>query len=815
MMMTVTHMLHRRHPKILSSAAADERFCRHCETLLPRELEDDYCCHGCRSAHTLIETFELNRFYEIVQENNEGLRPARVQRSDYKLFDAPIFQDGFVESKQDGQKTAHFYLDNMSCYACVWVCEQLVRKLDSEAQLAINLATGEATLAFDSSRHDLSHFLQHFEALGFGVSPNRTFTRDNRREVARIGVALFCLMNIMMLAFPEYLGASSLEDRFRDLFRWISMVLAALAVFYSGWPLLAGGVYAVHKRSLHLDLPIALALIVCYAYSVYNTVRGHAFVYYDTTTAVVALLLIGRFVQGQALSRVARQQSQYLEGDYRLARVQAGDGSEEMKALVQVVEGDVLRLLPGEVVPIDGILLSPSSELHYALLTGESDLHGIIEGQTVLAGAVNGSRPMLLRAAQPGVQSYLLRLQKASQALHHQKGHYLGLSEKLAKGFVAFVLMMAALNLLLWFPFSPSTAIERFAAVLLVACPCIFGFGAPLVIARAFHLGMQRGVLFRSQRALERLSEVERFYFDKTGTLTEDESRIVEAHWNQLELRKMQLDPQQVQTLLRRLPEFARHHVITALTRWLGPGDAREETQVKAIREYFGQGLSLVWNGHDVRLGRYGFCVGREPDDPQALEYSYLVIDGAIVLQFKLSETLRPEATATLQSLVSQGRHIYMLTGDATGRAQDVGQALGIDVAHIAARLNPQDKEQQIVEGERSAMVGNGINDALAVSKVSIGIAVESATDALKEKADVVLAKPGLQPILDALKVSERARTIMQRCFFFAILFNGVGMTLAVGGWATPVLAAILMPISSLTIFTIAQRWSVTLRVGG
>ncbi len=803
----MTHVLVNVHTNEPSSVVAEaQRKCRHCNSSMPDHLSDEFCCHGCRSAFALIESFELDRFYEIVQENSDALRPAQVQRLDYRLFDNPDFQKEFVESADLEQQTAHFFLDNMTCYACVWVCEQVTKQIDPNARLSINLASGEATLDFSQGKIALSEFLHKFEALGYAVSPNRDFHRDGRSDIARIGVALFCLTNIMMLAFPEYLGASSLEDRFRSLFRWISTVLAAFSIFYAGWPFLKGAAYSLRKREVHLDLPIGLALVVCFFFSLGHTIIGHPHVYYDSTAAVVALLLIGRWVQGGALRRIARQQSQFLEGDYRFARKIHEDGHEQLQALPSIEAGARLKILPGELVPLQCRLMSGVADVNYSLLTGESASQALQQGDLIQAGALNGSVPIEVLSAEPGFQSFLLHLHKASQDLYRRKGHYLGLSEKMAKAFVYFVLVMA-FSVLIWnLQFSAEQAVTRFATVLLIACPCIFGFGAPLVIARAMGLGIQRGVLFRSQKALERLVLVRNFFFDKTGTLTEDNSLLRQARWNDLQLQSLHLKADQLLALFRILPSLSGHHVLAALARYAGAGDC-DRSDVRAVHEVFGQGFSLVWKGFDLRIGRANFCLNEAIVDAHALEFSYVTLHGKEILRFQLEDRLRTDARVAVSTLQKEGKQLYILTGDSSERAEKLAISLGLGQDQFAATLSPQQKLDFIATGLGTAMVGNGINDSLALARVEIGIAVANATESLKEQSDICLLRPGLDPLIRAIELSASTRKAMVRCFTFALLFNLIGMTLAVTGIATPVLAAILMPISSLSIFAIAQRW--------
>jgi cation transport ATPase len=804
--MTMTHMFQTHTLPPVASAVATPRFCRHCQSQLDAQLADEFCCHGCRTAYELIESFELNRFYQIVQENRDTLRPARPQQQDYRLFDAAEFQETFVESTPSGQQTAHFYLENMSCYACVWVCEQVTKQIDPEASLSINLSSGEATLDFKASKVALSEFLSRFETLGFPVSPNSEYQLNEKQEIARIGVALFCVMNIMMLAFPEYLGAASLEHRFRDLFRWISTVLAALSVFYAGWPFLQGALSSLRRRQLHLDLPIGLAIVVCFFYSLVHTWQGHPHVYYDSTAAVVALLLIGRWAQGKALRRIMREKSRYFATEARFVRLVKDEGAEEIAPLASITEGQTLKVLAGEVIPLKAELLTDFAEINRSLLTGEADWLAIHKGHAIDAGSMNGGQPILIRSLETGMQSFLLRLQNAAQALYQHKGGFAALSEKMAKAFVIFVLTMAFGSLAWHWEASSERAITRFATVLLIACPCIFGFGAPMVLSHALLLGLQRGVLFRSQNALERLSLVRNFFFDKTGTLTEDDSRVAAAEWNESARQDLNLEKEDLLGLFRKLPDFSTHHSLKALAGFAAGGPTSPDS-IKAVREVFGQGISLVWRGLDLRIGRYGFCFQEAPQDEQSLEYSYVSINRSMILRFKLQDQLRSDACAAVQSLLASQRKVFILTGDSLERAQAVGHELGLEEDQVVARLSPNEKLGRIDDKKRNAMVGNGINDTLAMAQVEIGIAVANATDALREKADIALLAPGLDPLMRAIELSTATRHALQRCFGFALFFNLIGMSLAMSGWATPVLGAILMPISSFTIFAIARRW--------
>lgn len=748
---------------------------------------------------------ELDRFYDLVPSNYYAATASVVPRVDYSLFDTDAFQKGFAEKTENESQYVHFYLNDMTCYACVWVCEQVTKKIDSRSSLSINMTTGEASLLLPSGSKPLSEFVKTYESLGYAVTPNRNHKKESRSELNRIGVAFFCLMNVMMLAFPEYLDIASLSETFRNVFRYVSAALAGLTVFYSGWPFLKNALGSVRNRQVHLDFPIGLALIVGYFYSVWNTFQAGEHVYFDSMTAVVTLVLTGRFIQSRALSTLLREQSKFMEGGSDFVRLEK-ETSLEMVPLPTIQKGQTLHLLPGEVIPLKSVLRSTSAEISYGLLRGESRPHVVRQGDEIFAGAVNGSSAIEVDALEEGSESFLLQLQSASRKLYQDKGRFLSLSERFARFFVGFVLA-AAFGIALYFMGTdPEEGFRRFAAVLLVACPCIFGFGAPLVIAKAFQIGLQRGVVFRSQLSLENLSTSKTFYFDKTGTLTKDELKIVNVHWHDENMKSLGLERAELILVLQALSRVSRHHVPRALAQWSkSQGEALTPVTLSHVEETFGQGLSFVWNTNTYKLGRNTFCFGH---DCKQTFGTYLSVNDKEIFVCEMDEALREEARDCLTTISANGsKEIYVLSGDQKNRVESYRKALGIPSLKLLGDLSPPEKLGYIKRSDRSVMVGNGINDTLASSGASIGVALANATDAMKEASDIVLQREGLKPLLEAMEVSAEARRVMTRCFVLALSFNAVAMSLALSGIVTPVMAAILMPASSITVFFSSQRF--------
>lgn len=777
------------------------QFCRHCHNPVPTGLQGEYCCEGCAKASALIRKWELDPFYKMASD--QGPLPSPIAQGDYALFDSQDYQSDFVSGSEGEEKQAFFYLNNLTCYACVWVCEELTKRVDPEARLHINMSTGESCLSLGSSRTPLSEFVKSYEALGFAVTPNSRKSSLDKGDIARLGVAFFCLMNVMMLAFPEYLDIQSLDLRLRDLFRWVSAGLAGLSIFYSAQPILRSAYNGLRQRKLLLDFPIALALLSGYGYSVSNAIAGNPHVYFDSMTAVVALLLVGRLIQGQALARSMREQSHFLEAAKQFVRSE----DRSVHALSEVKAGDILLFLPGEVIPVKGRLLSETADISYGLLKGESQMRLAAEGDQLEAGAVNGSHRIRVEATEDGRSSILLQMQKASRSLYRNKGRFLSLSERLGTFFSVFVLIAAALIFLAFVRHDMHEGVRRAIAVLLVACPCVFAFGSPMVIARAFNLGLKKGLVFRSQKGLERLWEIRSFYFDKTGTLTEDEASVCAAIWDDEALARQKVGRDEMVSILSLLPHFTSHHVGKALSEWVDDRDRVKTLPVIAdFKEYIGLGVEFSWKGKHVRIGRSGFCfAGSEKSKPA--DSSFVSLDGSEVLRFRLDEKIRADAGSCLGFLRAHGRKVFVLSGDSSLRVGEVGEKLGFAKGEVLGGLSPEEKFIHIRNSGFSAMVGNGINDSLAASAVGIGIALSESSEVMKEASDICFEKAGLTPLLDAIELSRETRRVLKRCFLIALGFNGIAMSLALSGYVTPAMAAVLMPLSSLTVFVSSQRF--------
>ena len=790
--------------------------CKHCNGPLTSANPAGFCCHGCETAYHLIHELNLSDFYTI-QKNLEQ-RSEKVQNlasRDFALYDMPEFQASFCKNLGNGFVQCNMFVENLNCYACVWLCERAIRALAPEhIDVTVSLASGKVSLQFDPKLVSLSQVASRFASLGYPVSANPMDADTQRRDLLRLGIAGFCFMNIMILAIAEYIDGDSIDPNILFLFRLISFILASISVCFAAQSFYLNTWRAIKQKLMHLDIPISIAIASSYLYSVYQFMIGGPYIYFDSLTAIVFLLLSGRYIQKITLNTHLRAAAIGIGNQLDYVNRIHADSSMSAVGIDSVRKGDFLRVLPHGLIPLRSRLLSPKAEINYELMTGEANLLEFAAQDLLDAGGVNGLEVIDIEAVEDGLSSYLHRLSEAAKSLSFGKGQYALLSEKLSKRLTITVLLASSLTFFICASFDLNEAIRRTITMLLIACPCAFGLGVPLVLARAFDKGLKVGVLWNGPKALEKIGSARTFYFDKTGTLTKPFEKLDMTVWKQDLLVHLGICSETLLSHLIKLSRYSEHHVAMALAVWaktkLDAPDRNLVTDLDHFKELAGEGISFKLDSYDIKIGRWRFCFGdKEPLPAMMKTCSFVAIDGVLLGAFQLLEVLDPSANVVVDKLKRIGSSLYILSGDHDFHVKSVADALSIDVSCVHAGLTPEQKHIQIQKqgDEISVMVGNGLNDMTALASSQLGIAVKGACDLAKKHADMILLGDGLTGITQAQEISLSCQKVIRRCFGFSLLFNTVGISLAASGLISPVVAAILMPISSLSVIAIATRW--------
>jgi Cu2+-exporting ATPase len=615
--------------------------------------------------------------------------------------------------------------------------------------------------------------------------------KAGRDLLMRLAVAGFASMNVMLLSVSVWSGA---EGATRDMFHWISAAIAFPTIAFSGQPFFKSAWSALRNKRLNMDVPIVLAISLALVTSLWETMLSGHHAYFDASLTLTFFLLAGRYLdyRTRAIARSAAQELAALEVP-RAVRLE-----EDLERTLPVSElrvGDLILVRPGGRMPIDGEILEGWSEIDRSLLTGETRPIFAEPGMSVSAGEVNLTGPLTLRATAVGQDTSLHRMADLVAIAESGRSRYTSLADAAAKLYAPGVHILAALAFVGWYLYSWDVRISLniASAVLIITCPCALALAVPAVTTAASGRLFKKGLLIKDATALERLAQADTVVFDKTGTLTAGIPEVGEL--DHLGTRDL--------TIALGLATLSSHPLSLALR------TALEARGVKAAaldsgREVPGYGAEGLWKGRQVRLGRAQW-VGAKASGSTA---AWLAVDGEPPLEITFSDRLRPGAQEAVAALQASGLEVIMMSGDSAGAVEALAQRLGI--AQWVAEALPGDKAARIAQlhadGKKVLMVGDGLNDTAALTEAHVSVSPASALDAARVASDIVLLGTDLSPLAEAIKVAGKATQRIRENFQVATVYNIIAVPLAIAGLCSPLIAALAMSTSSITVSLNALR---------
>ncbi|WP_317056842.1 heavy metal translocating P-type ATPase [Roseovarius rhodophyticola] len=682
-------------------------------------------------------------------------------------------------------------LPTIHCAACISKIERGLSAHPGVRAARVNLTLKRATIEAEPEV-TAAMLCNVVEGLGYEAHEldpsalNATSTdRAGRELLMRLAVAGFAMMNVMLLSVSVWSGA---EAATRDMFHWISAAIALPAIAFSGQPFFRNAWTALRQGRLNMDVPISLAIGLAVVTSLWETSLSGYHAYFDAAIALTFFLLIGRYLdhRTRAIARSAAEELTALEVP-RAWRVV--DGTEEEVPISEISVGDLVRVRPGGRVPVDGDIVEGQSEIDRSLLTGETLPVFAQEGLAVSAGEVNLTGPLTIRATAVGRDTSLHRMADLVAIAESGRSRYTSLADSAAKLYAPGVHILSALAFVGWYlyTFDMRTALNIAAAVLIITCPCALGLAVPAVTTAASGRLFRKGMLIKHETALERLAQVDTVVFDKTGTLTEGLPQLTNLE---------QLPRPDVE-LAMALAAQSSHPLAKAIYRAaLDAGFAA--ASISEAREVPGFGVEAVFEGQPVRLGRAKW-LGAEPLAETA---TYLQIGEETPLAFRFEDALRAGAEDAVRALRERGKTVCLMSGDTTPAVEALARRLGIE--NWMSEALPEHKARRIQDmtqdGAHVLMVGDGLNDTAALAAAHVSISPATALDAARVASDIVLLGNDLSPVSDACTTAKSATKRIRENFRIATLYNIIAVPLAVAGLATPLIAALAMSASSITV---------------
>ncbi len=780
--------------------------CFHCREPLPPSgaltvtvagAPQQVCCAGCRAAVEWIHGQGLGDFYRL---RCDDVGPGRASLADYTVFDRPAVLRYYAGEAVDGIAEITLALDGLRCAACTWLIERALGAEPGVLRVKVQPLTQRVTLRWRVDELALSALAGRLAALGYTPhlsDPTQVLDRikrERRDALKRMVVAGVGMMQAMMYGVALYAGAfEGMDPTVRDFFRWVSMAVAAPVVFYAGQSFFVGAWREWQARRLGMDTPVALALALAFVASIYESMRGGAEVYFDSLTMFVFFLLLGRFAEQNVRHRAQVSLGVLSSGLPPLAR-RIEDGREVEVATLELAPGDTVRVAAGTTVPVDGVLLEAAAEVDEAILSGESRPLPKQVGDSVLAGSVAVSRPLTLRVERTGAATLLSSLARMADGAQAEKPASLAMAERVARVFVARVLVLTVLVGLFWVWYQPERAFEVALSVLVVSCPCALSLALPTALAAASQGLARLGVMVVRPAALETLAQVRQVVFDKTGTLTDGRIRIASMALANGVSREHAL------ALAATLEREATHPIARAFA-----AAHSLSGEISGRRQIAGEGVEALIDGRRYRLGRAAFAL--EGRTPALAGDVLLAVDGAELAGFTLEDQLRSDAAAAIADLQSAGVATALLSGDSRSRVAALASRVGI--GQWQAEQSPQAKIDALEQAQQQGpalMVGDGVNDAPVLGRAAVSAAMGQGADLAKAHADLILLGSRLRVLPQALALARRTMATIRRNIHWSYGYNALAIPAAACGLVPPWLAAIGMSASSIVVVWNSMR---------
>ncbi len=787
-----------------------ELICAHCgDTCKDADIrigDKLFCCHGCKSVYQLLHDSEMDAYYSL--SDTPGAAPeGDAGNVKWGFLDDAEIEKQLLDFSDGVTAKVTLHVPAIHCASCIYLLEQMYRIEPSVSSSVVNFLKKEVTITWNRQEKSLREIVELLASVGYEPRirledlGREERKEDRRRLYLQIGVAGFVFGNVMLLAFPDYLavGTDKVPPTLRTVFAWVSFVLSLPVVFFSGLDYLTSAWKGIRKGFLNLDVPISLGVLSLLGWSGYEVISGTGTGYFDSLAGLIFLLLVGKVFQAKTYESLSFERDYTSYFPIAVLKREA-DGSESSVPVLNIEPGDRVIIRNQELVPADAVLMKGDGAIDYSFVTGESDPVAKTVGDVVYAGGRQLGGVVELEVVEKVSRSYLTRLWNHDAFARDRENIYETLANKASKYFVFGVLAIALAALIYWIPQGAGHAVRIFTAVLIVACPCALALTTPFTLGTAMRLLGRTGLYLKNAGVVERLARIDTVVFDKTGTLSRADAKRVEFHGEELSERE--------KTMIRSVTQHSTHPVSVQLTAALHGVATLEITE---FGEYPGLGLEAMVDGHHIRIGAAEWVFDDDREQPQRDELgsyttTFIGIDGVPRGHFHLDTHWRPGLQGLIDRLAGLVK-LALLSGDTDREKNALAQFFPSDT-QMRFRQSPTDKltfiEALRDSGRTVLMIGDGLNDAGALKAGDVGIAITDDVTAFSPSSDALLDAHSLEKLDTVLRFSKRATRVILMGFGLSLSYNLVGLGFAVAGQLSPLVSAILMPLSSITVVAFA-----------
>lgn len=791
---------------------SDKIACSHChlefdDSVMIKEADHNFCCKGCQGVFHLLSDQGLESFYD--KAGSTKLTPPTKQYEDSSNFNSPAFYDRFVKTNQDGFSEVSLIIQGIHCSACVWLNEKALHKMDGVIEANINFTNNKANIIWADDVVKLSGIIDMIRAIGYDAYPydaaiQEVHANKERKDYyLRMAVAIFASMNIMWIAVAQYAGYfSGITQDIKTILNVAEGLLATPVLLYSGWIFFRGAYYGMKNKVVNMDLLVATGATLTYVYSIYITVLEEGEAYFDSVSMIITFVLIGKFLE--ILSKKNAADTLDIIGKHIPSEVKIVSNDKIISCkLSDVCVGDVIVVSSGGKVLLDGEIIKGSGSFDESNLTGENEPIYKEVGESVISGTTSIDADIHFIATKDFEHSTLSNLVTLLESAINKKPKIEQMANRLSEHFSTTILALSFLTFIVWWlwPHSFETSFMVGISVIVIACPCALALATPVATLVGLSLGASRGILFKEAAQLETMAKADTLVLDKTGTITVGKPEVVKEHIYE------NFD----KNLLYSLVKSSNHPVSHGIFQYMKHNyEDIDEIIFDEFKQIPACGIKAKYKDTDIYGGnlkllqRYEIDVNFSSDNT----IFYFVIDNKVVAAYELSDKIKEKAKEVVESIAKRGIEIIMLTGDNDYSAQKVAGLVGI--SHYMSEQTPEDKSKFINnlhdDGKTVVMVGDGVNDILALAQADIGIVMGSGSDIAIAVGDVVLLNDSLDALDDAFKISRTTYGLIKQNLGISLVYNAVTIPLAMAGYVIPLVAAISMSVSSLLVVGNSMR---------
>lgn len=762
-----------------------------------------FCCEGCKLVYEVLDENGLCTYYNL--EENPGIKLKAPTKEKFAYLDDANVQQKLVQFQDENLTKITFAVPQMHCASCIWLLENLYKLRPGIQSSVANFIRKEVTITFNQHEITLRQVVELLASIGYEPSISMDGAAKAKKPLDRsfyyrLGVAGFCFGNIMLLSFPEYLSAGSfLEANYRQFFAYLNLLLALPVFFYSSYIYFKSAFDSLKVGRLNLDVPISIGILVLFSRSAFDILSHTGVGFMDSLAGLVFFLLIGRWFQGRTYERLA------FERDYTsyfpVAVTKIFNKKETTVTLEQLQPNDIILVRNQELVPADAILLKGDGNINYSFVTGEAEPVVKTKGQVIFAGGRQEGSSIELQLVRKVSQSYLTGLWN-HEAFQKDRKDLSTFANQISHYFTPVILTLATATLAFWLFVEPSKAVAAFTSVLIVACPCALALASPFTLGNAMRILGRNKLYLKDTSVVERLGNITSIVFDKTGTITREGEKTVNYSGKALSRDE--------QSVVASLVKHSNHPLSRLLHRNLGVYD---DFEVMGFEEKPGKGLQGKVEGVVVMLGSAKYVNAPVVENLQQMETRVWVsIAGDVKGYFAFNNVYR-EGLKNMVDQLKTNHQISVISGDNEGEKERLANYLGSNTP-MYFQQSPHNKLAYVEglqqQGQKVMMLGDGLNDAGALRQSDAGIAISDDVNNFSPSCDAILDAKEFNKLPKFLAFSTDTRKVLVAGFVISAIYNIVGLYFAITGSLSPVIAALLMPISSVTVVvfgTVATQW--------